>query len=221
MIYPPASATGRTPPARHAHTSHAPSGYAAGASRPTLGSTDTPVSLRLSFSQLLTFRLGPRLERGMYRGLCCAVGPAIPPPTPTPAHGTQAHCPPIGRFAASASGELHLSDSALCSARHGVACQIDWLDPAAWLTRQDRSWTWFVGSADLVLVPLAAPRSGPPPAHPRRATRAGPPPAPCGAGSFKLRNYLCFHILINNNSMVTQPLKFRTVSDSTPHTNPR
>jgi hypothetical protein len=42
----------------------------------------------------------------MYRDLCCAVGPVIPPPTPTPAHG--AHCPqaPFGRFAAaSASGE--------------------------------------------------------------------------------------------------------------------
>ena len=31
-------------------------------------------------------------------------------------------------------------------------------------------------SADLVLVALSAPRSRPPPAHPRRATRAGPPP---------------------------------------------
>ncbi len=29
-------------------------------------------------------------------------------------------------------------------------------------------------SADLVLVALSAPRSHPPPAHPRRATRAGP-----------------------------------------------
>ncbi len=59
-------------------------------SRPPLGPTDTPVLLRLSHTQLLTLRLG--LERGMYRGLCCAVGPAIPPPTPTPAHGT--HCLP-------------------------------------------------------------------------------------------------------------------------------
>ncbi len=32
------------------------------------------------------------------------------------------------------------------------------------------------GPADLVLVALFAPRSRPPPAHPRRATRAGPPP---------------------------------------------
>ncbi len=41
----------------------------------------TPLSLApsLPFSQLLT--LG--LERGMYRGLRCAIGPAIPPPTPT------------------------------------------------------------------------------------------------------------------------------------------
>ena len=31
-------------------------------------------------------------------------------------------------------------------------------------------------SADLVLVALCAPRSHPPPAHPRRATRAGQPP---------------------------------------------
>jgi hypothetical protein len=34
-------------PARHAHTCHAPSGFAAGALRPSLRPTDTPVSLRL------------------------------------------------------------------------------------------------------------------------------------------------------------------------------
>ena len=44
----------------------------------------------------------------MYRGLGCAVGPASPPPTPTPAHGT--HCPPFwslsrpSAFGASAFG---------------------------------------------------------------------------------------------------------------------
>ena len=80
--------------------------------------------------QLLT--LG--LERGMPSRPMLRVGPAIPPPTPTPAHGT--HCPPFGRAAASAFGAisvppdflgplpsvhspLHLSDSApLFSALH-------------------------------------------------------------------------------------------------------
>ena len=97
-------------PARHAHTCHAPSGFAAGASRPSLGRQTTPsLAPPLSLSQLLT--LG--LERGMYRGLCCAVGPAIPPPTPTPAHGT--HCPPFGRSAASAFGA---APSALAAPPH-------------------------------------------------------------------------------------------------------
>jgi hypothetical protein len=135
-------------PARHAHTCHAPSGFAAGVSRPLLGPTDTPVSLGL-FAHTASHPR-PGMERGMHRGLCCVVGPVIPPPTPTPAHGT--HCPPFGRFAASAfcaSGNgaapsalaapprqcparfnkltadplpsvhspLHLSNSALCSAR--------------------------------------------------------------------------------------------------------
>jgi hypothetical protein len=55
----------------------------------------------------------------MYRGLCCAVGPAIPPPTPTPAHGT--HCPPIGRFAAAsaaASGPGASAPSAHAASPH-------------------------------------------------------------------------------------------------------
>ncbi len=46
------------------------------------------------------------------RGLC-AVGLAIPPPTPTPAHWT--HCPPFGRFAASAFG------ASACQSRCGAA----------------------------------------------------------------------------------------------------
>jgi hypothetical protein len=95
---------------------------------------------------------GECISRPMMR-----VGPAIPPPTPTPAHGTR--CPPLGRAAASASGAisvlpdfsvslpsvhspLHrgLSDSApLFSAL--PACQIDQLVPTVANPRQDRSWT--------------------------------------------------------------------------------
>ena len=111
MIYPPASAIGRTPP--RATRSYVPRSQRLRRRRfapitrtdrhPCLAPSPSP-------SQLLT--LG--LERGMYCGLRCAVGPAIPPPTPTPAHGT--HCPPFGRLAASAFGASACGASA-CGAR--------------------------------------------------------------------------------------------------------
>ena len=131
-------------PARHAHTCHAPSGSAAGASRHPLGQTPG-VLLRLSPSQLLT--LG--LEWGMHFAASAAPVLANPPPTPTPAHGT--HCPPMAATRPAPSAQapparrgsafgaqslrrvsvppdfsgpvpsvhspLHPSDSALCSAR--------------------------------------------------------------------------------------------------------
>ena len=81
----------------------------------------------------------PRVGSGNVSRPLLRVGPAIPPPSPTPAHGS--HCPPIGRFATSAFGArlrrisvppdlsgplpgvhspFHLSDSALSVQR--VAC---------------------------------------------------------------------------------------------------
>ena len=74
--------------ARHAHTFHAPSGSAAGASRHPLRQTPG-VLLRLSPSQLVN--LG--LEWGMHFVASVAPVLANPPSTPTPAHGT--HCPPL------------------------------------------------------------------------------------------------------------------------------
>ncbi len=44
----------------------------------------------------------PRVGTGNVSRPRLRVGPAIPPPSPTPAH--RSHCPPIGRFAASAFG---------------------------------------------------------------------------------------------------------------------
>ena len=93
-------------PARHAHACHAPSGSAAGASRVHADRLTPRVSRRLPLPQLLT--LG--LERGMPSRPMLRVGPAIPPPTPTPAHGT--HCPPLGRSAASAFGASAFGASA-------------------------------------------------------------------------------------------------------------
>ncbi len=60
----------------------------------------------------------------MYRGLRCAVGPASPPPTPTPARG--AHCPPVkfgGRLAASAFG-ASACGAAVSSLRRGFAASV-------------------------------------------------------------------------------------------------
>ena len=85
-------------PARHAHACHAPSGSAAGASRPPLRPPDTRC-LAQSPSPTASH---PRVGTGNASRPRLRVGPAIPPPTPTPAHGT--HCPPFGRFAASAFG---------------------------------------------------------------------------------------------------------------------
>ncbi len=123
----------------------------------------------LSLSQLLT--LG--LERGMYHGLRrrCAVGPAIHPPTraPTQAHGDLTALPLAasrparrGAFGSAASVShpilsgpskfsgctcipLRLSTSPILLSVQRVARpkSTSWFP--SWLTRQDQSWTPFVG----------------------------------------------------------------------------
>jgi hypothetical protein len=86
-------------PARHAHTCHAPSGFAAGASRHSTRTDRRPcLSLRLS----LSIASHPRVGSGNVSRPPLRVGPAIPPQSPTTAHGS--HCPPIGRCATSAFG---------------------------------------------------------------------------------------------------------------------
>ena len=59
----------------------------------------TPLSLAPSLPSTASH---PRVGSGNVSRPLLRVGPAIPPPSPTPAHGS--HCPPIGRFAASAFG---------------------------------------------------------------------------------------------------------------------
>jgi hypothetical protein len=165
-------------PARHAGPAHtlpaAPPQAAGSASRHPHGSLDTPVMLRPSPSQL---RLTLGLERGMYRGLSCAVGPARNPAAPTRPgpcptglrlrlrrerlRRNQCPAQPIGSFAECTFPSLlrpGLSAVILLSAESTS------LDPP-WLTtgRTDHGHRSSI-SADLVSVALSAPRTHPPPA---------------------------------------------------------
>ena len=58
----------------------------------------TPLSLAPSLPSTASH---PRVGSGNVSRPLLRVGPAIPPPSPTPAHGS--HCPPIGRFAAASA----------------------------------------------------------------------------------------------------------------------
>ena len=128
--YPPAPALSRTPP--RATRSRVPRSQRLRRRRFAPFHTDR--STPLSCSVPLLTASHPRVGAGNVSRPLLRVGPAIPPPTPTPAHGT--HCPPIRAYGASAFGAisvppdlsgplpsvhspLHLSDSALSvSARY-------------------------------------------------------------------------------------------------------
>ena len=121
---PPAPALSRTPP--RATRSRVPRSQRLRRRRFAPFHTDR--STPLSCSVPLLTASHPRVGAGNVSRPLLRVGPAIPPPTPTPAHGT--HCPPIRAYGASAFGAisvppdlsgplpsvhspLHLSDSAL------------------------------------------------------------------------------------------------------------
>jgi hypothetical protein len=85
-------------PARHAHKCHASSGFAAGASRPPLGPTDTPVSR--SVSPFHSF------SPSGWNGECIAASAACRSgdPATIPHSGTRVSLPSHWPFAASAFG---------------------------------------------------------------------------------------------------------------------
>ena len=96
--YPPAPAKSRTPP--RATRSRASRSQRLRRRRFAPFHTDRLTPLSCSVPLLTASH--PRVGAGNVSRPLLRVGPAIPPPTPTPAHGT--HCPPFGRFAASAFG---------------------------------------------------------------------------------------------------------------------
>jgi hypothetical protein len=93
-IYPPAPAKGQTPP--RATRSYVPRSQRL---RRRRFAPSTRIARHPCLAPSLSLTAShPRVGTGNVSRPLLRVGPAIPPPTPTPAHGT--HCPPLGRAAA-------------------------------------------------------------------------------------------------------------------------
>jgi hypothetical protein len=173
VIHPPAPA-----PARHNHMCHAPT--ASQRLRRTGRFAPTRIARHPCRAPPLSHSFSPPGWSGASRPRLRR--PAIPPPTPTSAHGTPLAAPSAKSVSRPGStgalptvhSPLHLSGSAPCFSA-SPACQIDSLVPAVANPRLDRSWTPTRIRGRRLGFKFVGFR----PSCPRRSVRTVLPPAAC------------------------------------------